>query len=126
MKVAFHAINGVGLGHVVRVVSLAEEMRALVPDVQLLVLTNARDTSLLAGAQLDHVQLPPRLVEPHADPDRVRTALPEPIEEAALTAALDVFAPDLVVFDTHGLGSRDHRGVRTRRAPSPIRSRRSF
>src|SRR5262249_10351779 len=28
-------------------------------------------------------------------------ALPEPLEEAALCAALDRFAPDLVVFDTH-------------------------
>lgn len=101
MKVAFHAINGVGLGHVVRVVSLATEMRGLVPGVRLLVLTNARDTSLLEEAELDHVQLPPRLNEPHADPERVLTALPEALEEAALGAALAAFGPDLVVFDTH-------------------------
>jgi radical SAM protein with 4Fe4S-binding SPASM domain len=101
MRVAFHAINGIGLGHVVRVVSLATEMRALCPGVALLVLTNARDTSILSRAGLDYVQLPPRLGEPHADPDRVSTALPEPLEEAALAATLDAFEPDLVVFDTH-------------------------
>jgi radical SAM protein with 4Fe4S-binding SPASM domain len=101
LRVAFHAINGVGLGHLVRAVSLAVEMRALVPGVQLLVLTNARDTTLLTNAGLDFVQLPPRLNEPHADPERVRTALPEPLEEAALIAALETFSPDLVVFDTH-------------------------
>lgn len=101
MKIAFHAINGVGLGHVVRCVCLAKELRKLSPGVEILVLTNARDTSLLCAAKLDFVQLPPRLAEPHADPDRCTTALPEPIEEAALVAALDVFAPDLVVFDTH-------------------------
>lgn len=101
MKIAFHAINGIGLGHVVRVVSLATEMRALQPDVQLLVLTNARDTSMLSRAEIDFVQLPPRLNEPHADPQRVHTALPGPLEEAALSAALDAFGPDLVVFDTH-------------------------
>ena len=101
MKIAFHAINGVGLGHVVRAVSLATEMRVLVPGARLLVLTNARDTSLIAGAGLDFVVLPPRLNEPHADPRRSLLALPEPLEEAALVAALETFAPDLVVFDTH-------------------------
>lgn len=118
MKVAFHTINGVGLGHVVRAVCLASSMRALVPDVQILVLTNARDTSLVADAGLDFVQLPPRLTgEPHADPDRARTSLPEPLEEAALTAALDAFAPDLVVFDTHApariVAHATARGART-------------
>jgi radical SAM protein with 4Fe4S-binding SPASM domain len=101
VKIAFHAINGVGLGHVVRVACIAAEIRALVPGAELLVLTNAADTSLLARAKLDFVQLPPRLLEPHADPERCEAALPEPIEEAALRAALDAFAPDLVVFDTH-------------------------
>jgi radical SAM protein with 4Fe4S-binding SPASM domain len=101
LRVAFHAINGIGLGHLVRTVSLATELPALVPGVALLVLTNARDPSLLVRAGLDFVQLPPRLAEPHADPERVHTALPEPLEEAALVAALTTFAPDLVVFDTH-------------------------
>jgi radical SAM protein with 4Fe4S-binding SPASM domain len=101
VKVAFHAINGVGLGHLVRVTALAEEVRALVPAAEILVLTNAADTTLLRRAGLDFVKLPPRLAEPHADPDRVRRALPEPYEHAALSAALDVFRPDLLVFDTH-------------------------
>jgi radical SAM protein with 4Fe4S-binding SPASM domain len=101
VKIAFHAINGVGLGHLVRVVTLAEEVRALVPDAALLVLTSAGDTTLLARAGIDFVALPPRLGEPHADPDRSRRALPDPLEQAALAAALTVFGPDLVVFDTH-------------------------
>lgn len=101
MKVAFHVINGVGLGHVVRAVTIARAVRELVPDVELLFLTNARDPSFIAAAGIDFVQLPPRLDEPHADPDRASTSLPRPLEEAALVAALDVFAPDLVVFDTH-------------------------
>jgi len=103
MRIAFHAINGVGLGHLVRTVSIATELPALVPGpgARLLVLTNARDPSLLVEAGIDFVQLPPRLTEPHADPERVHTAIPEPLEEAALTAALTTFAPDLVVFDTH-------------------------
>jgi spore coat polysaccharide biosynthesis predicted glycosyltransferase SpsG len=40
--------TGVGLGHVVRAVSLATGMRALASGVRLLVLTNAADTSLRA------------------------------------------------------------------------------
>ena len=101
LRIAFHAINGIGLGHLVRTMSIAAELPALVPGVQMLVLTNARDPSLLVAAGLDFVQLPPRLDEPHADPRRVHTALPGPLEDAALVAALAAFAPDLVVFDTH-------------------------
>lgn len=101
LRVAFHAINGVGLGHLVRAVAIAEEIRALVPDAELLVLTNAKDTSMLAAARLDHVRFPPRLDEPHADPERVHHALPPRLEEDAFFAALAAFAPDLVVFDTH-------------------------
>jgi len=101
MRIAFHAINGVGLGHLARAVSLASAIRELVHDARILLLTNARDTSLLTSAGLDFVQLPPRLCEPHADPLRVRTALPAPLEHAALVAALDTFRPELVVFDTH-------------------------
>ncbi len=101
MRVAFHAINGVGLGHLVRVTALAEEVRALHPGAAVLVLTSAVDTSMLTRAGLDFVRFPPRLAEPHADPDRARRALPAPLEHAALAAALDAFRPDLVVFDTH-------------------------
>ncbi|HWO18735.1 MAG TPA: glycosyltransferase [Kofleriaceae bacterium] len=101
MKIAFHAINGIGLGHVVRTTCLAAELPALVPGVQILVATNAGDTTLLERAGLDFVQLPPRLDEPHTDPERARTALPAPLEEAALIAAFEAFGPDLVVFDTH-------------------------
>ncbi|HEY0194025.1 MAG TPA: glycosyltransferase [Kofleriaceae bacterium] len=101
LRVAFHAINGVGLGHLVRTVAIARELPALSPGVERLVLTNARDPSLLVRAGLDFVQLPARLAEPHAEPSRVHTALPEPLEEAALLAAFTAFAPDLVVFDTH-------------------------
>lgn len=101
MKVAFHAINGVGLGHLVRTMCLAREIRALAPACDLLVVTNAADTSMLAEASIDFVKLPPRANEPHADPRRARVALPEALEEAALIATFEAFAPDLVVFDTH-------------------------
>lgn len=101
MRVAFHAINGIGLGHLVRAICLASEIRELEPASKLLVLTNARDTSLLREAALDYVKLPPRLGEPHADPARVCEALSEPVEEAVLAATLDAFRPELVVFDTH-------------------------
>jgi len=101
IRVAFHAINGVGLGHLVRAVCLAKEVRAQVDGAEVLVLTNARDVSMLEREAIDFVRVPPRLAEPHADPDRVDTSLAELEEEAVLVAALEAFAPDVVVFDTH-------------------------
>ncbi len=101
IRVAFHAINGIGLGHLVRTLAIASELPAFLPGVQRLVVTNARDLTLLERAGLDYVQLPPRLAEPHAEVTRVTSALPEPVEEAALDAIFAAFKPDLVVFDTH-------------------------
>ncbi|MCL2447648.1 MAG: hypothetical protein FWD17_01740, partial [Polyangiaceae bacterium] len=101
MRIAFHAINGVGLGHVVRMTAIAEEVRRLDPDGQILILTNAADTTMIERAGFDFVGFPARLGEPHADPRRVRRALPGPLEHAAQGAALRVFRPDAVVFDTH-------------------------
>ena len=101
MRVAFHAVNGVGWGHLVRSVALAMALRELVPEVAILVLTTAGDTRLLEDTGLDYVKFPPRLAEPHADPSRAAIALPEPLDEAALEGAIAAFAPDLVVFDTH-------------------------
>ena len=101
IRVAFHAINGVGLGHLVRALCLAKEVRAQVKGAEVLVLTNARDVSMLEREEIDFVRVPPRLAEPHADPDRVDTALAELEEEAVLLAALEAFEPDVVVFDTH-------------------------
>ncbi len=101
IRVAFHAINGIGLGHLVRTLAIANELPAFLPGVQRLVVTNARDLTLLERAGIDYVQLPPRLAEPHADVTRITSALPEPVEEAALNAIFAAFAPDLVVFDTH-------------------------
>jgi radical SAM protein with 4Fe4S-binding SPASM domain len=101
LRVAFHAINGVGLGHLVRAMCVAKEVLAASPGSQVLVLTNARDPSMLTAAGVDFVQFPARLAEPHADPSRVETALLEDEEDAALGAALGAFAPHVVVFDTH-------------------------
>jgi len=101
MRVAFHAINGVGLGHLVRALTLADEVRRLEPSAALLILTSAVDTSRVEAAGFDFVQFPPRLAEPHADPHRARSGLPEDLSNAALLGAFEAFRPDLVVFDTH-------------------------
>lgn len=101
MRVAFHAINGVGLGHLARAACLAREVRALLPRARVLVITNAGDVGLLEREGLDYVRLPPRADEPHADPGRSRRALFGPLERAALAAIYSSFAPDLAAFDTH-------------------------
>jgi glycosyltransferase involved in cell wall biosynthesis/MoaA/NifB/PqqE/SkfB family radical SAM enzyme/predicted glycosyltransferase len=116
IRIALHAINGVGLGHLVRLATIAVEMRKVDPGAQVLVLTNARDCRLLRACGLDYVQFPLRLDEPHADPDRATAGLPAELDAAAQCGALRAFAPDLVVFDTHapwplvqcarGLGAR--------------------
>lgn len=101
LRVAFHAINGVGLGHLTRLLTLAQEVRRILPSALVLFLTNVRDTALLDESGFDYVQFPLRLDEPHADPDRALHGLPENLDAAAQCGALRAFAPDLVVFDTH-------------------------
>ncbi|MFO0659700.1 MAG: hypothetical protein U0165_07710 [Polyangiaceae bacterium] len=100
MKVLLHVINGVGLGHLTRALNIARELRAMRSDLELLVLTNAHDTSMLEHEGIDFVQLPPRLSEPYTDPTRAKRALPVHLEAAAGIAVIRSFAPSLVVFDT--------------------------
>lgn len=101
MKIGLHAINGVGLGHLVRTWCLARELRAAHPDAAFLFVTNARDPRLLRDHGFDFVHLPPRCNEPHADPRRSWEGLPDDLDTLAALAAFEVFRPDVVVFDTH-------------------------
>ncbi len=101
MKILFHVINGVGLGHLVRAVNIARQVRELVSHPEILILTNAHDVSMLRAEGLAYVQLPPRLSEPHLDPTRARRALPVHLEHEAQSSVIEAFGPELVVFDTH-------------------------
>lgn len=47
MKLLIHAINGVGLGHVIRTSRLAEALRELRPDVDIVFVTNTKYSSIL-------------------------------------------------------------------------------
>lgn len=101
MRIALHAINGVGLGHLVRTWCVATALRSRHPDAAFLFVTNAADPTLLSDHGFDFVHLPPRAGEPHADPWRAWTGLPDELDTIAVLAALEAFGPDLVVFDTH-------------------------
>ncbi len=84
LKLAFHAINGVGLGHLVRAIALAEEVRALVPGAELLVLTTGRAPDLVG------LDLPTARVTVGADgavtvDDRLRTSNHDVLAVGAVT-----------------------------------------
>jgi radical SAM protein with 4Fe4S-binding SPASM domain len=117
LRVLFHAINGVGLGHLVRTTCLAIEARRLSPGARVLIVTNAQDASMLEREGLDFVQLPPRLAEPHVAPRRALVALPEGLHHRAFEAVVEAFDPQLVVFDTHApprlVVHASRRGART-------------
>ena len=78
IRVAFHAINGIGLGHLVRTLAIASELPAFLPGVQRLVVTNARDLTLLERAGLDYVQLPPRLADGYGGGGQLEASATEP------------------------------------------------
>ena len=90
MKIGLHAINGVGLGHLVRTWCLARELRAAHPDAAFLFVTNARDPQLLRDHGFDFVHLPPRCHEPHADPRRSWEGLPDDLDTLAALAEVMV------------------------------------
>ncbi len=58
MKILFYAINGIGLGHLNKMILVAKEVRKLRPDSQILFLTNSKFTELLDVEKFGYILLP--------------------------------------------------------------------
>lgn len=97
MKILFYAINGIGLGHLNKMILTAKEVRSLRPDWSILFITNSDFTELLAKEKFQYIKLPLN------DKDLVVSPLQKmiPLEDYNffIMRALDFYKPQVIVYD---------------------------
>ena len=99
-RILFCCINGVGLGHVTRVLAIARQVRRLDPDSELLVLTSSENAGILWNEGIASIKVPS-----YQAWERDRR-LPAPQLANALTAqTVATFRPHAVVVEAHTVGT---------------------
>ncbi|BBK40755.1 hypothetical protein STVA_07750 [Allostella vacuolata] len=95
-------MNGKGLGHLMRALAVARQMRRLAPATRFLFATSCEDPGVLWREGFHYVKtLAPEAMEGHGlGPDRHRSLV-----TALMRAVFDGFQPDLLVVDTFPYGS---------------------
>lgn len=91
MKIAYHAINGVGLGHLARLFSIAVAVDSRAPAQQLFV-TSSRSPETVIGSRFPSVRILDTPDAPNLGKDQITMLVQNTICE---------FRPDAVVFDMH-------------------------
>ena len=110
-RVLFFVHNDTGLGHVRMTLALAEALAQRRPEVAMLAVTGASHFSRFTlPAHLDLLRLPwPRSDVPKDMPDYALVA--QDLRSRVIQAALDGFAPDLVIVDFMPSGLRSELGA---------------
>ncbi len=101
MKILYHAINGTGLGHAVRLTAIATELASLEPDAHQLIVTNAQVSEPFRRSGLPYLILPAIRGGPGGRIDRRCATIPSRTGIRLLYHTITEYQPDAVVFDTH-------------------------
>lgn len=98
MRLLFYAINGVGLGHVRRLLLIAEEVRRQRPEAHILFLTNTVFPQMIEERGFPAVRIP-NAFSPGAQSHFPTRTLPADLHDLLFLSVLEHFAPDIMVFD---------------------------
>ncbi|MET0401093.1 MAG: glycosyltransferase [Cystobacter sp.] len=101
-RVVFYAVNGLGLGHVTRLVSIARALRRRSPESEVLFLTSSEADHVIYREGFAAVKLPSKTI-------RERCGLSKGsylrLVQTVTWNALAAFDPDVLVVDTYPTGS---------------------
>jgi predicted glycosyltransferase len=104
MTVLFHAVNGSGLGHLMRATAIIEQLRALAPAQHIVLMTSAQSRRHLEAVQALDVtllQVPPDEREPSVLLNRRQRTLPAAVHHRMVSSMVRTLSPRVTVFDTH-------------------------
>lgn len=102
MRVAFYAVNGLGLGHVTRLLSIARALRRLQPDVEVLFLTSSEADNVCYREGFAAVKLPSKSIREQVGLQKTRYLK---LVQTVTWNTLAAFEPDVLVVDTYPTGS---------------------
>jgi predicted glycosyltransferase len=102
LRIAFYAVNGLGLGHVTRLLAIARAVRRLEPGAEILFLTSSDADGVIYGEGFAAVKLPSKTIREEVGlSKRVYLKLIQTVTWNAIGA----FDPDVLVVDTYPSGS---------------------
>jgi UDP:flavonoid glycosyltransferase YjiC (YdhE family) len=102
MRVAFYAVNGLGLGHVTRLVSIARAMKRLTSELEVLFLTSSEADGVVYREGFAAVKLPSKSIREEVGLQKTRYLK---LVQTVTWNALSAFDPDVLVVDTYPAGS---------------------
>ena len=101
MRILFYAVNGLGLGHVTRLMAIAREIRGLKPDAEILFLTSSEADSVIFEEGFPAIKVPSKNSARESGlPARIHVRL---LQETAWSV-FSSFNPHITVVDTFPLG----------------------
>lgn len=102
LRVLFYTVNGKGLGHLMRALAIARQMRRLAPSTRFLFATSCEDPAVLWREGFHYVKtLAPEAMESHGrGRDRHRA-----MAEQVMRSLFEGFQPHVLVVDSFAYGS---------------------
>jgi UDP:flavonoid glycosyltransferase YjiC (YdhE family) len=102
LRFIFYAVNGLGLGHVVRLLAIARKLRARARDAEILFVTSSEADSVIYREGFAALKVPSKNV-------RVEVGLPKDayvkLVQTVVWNAVSSFDPDVLVVDTFPTGN---------------------
>lgn len=101
-RVVFYAVNGLGLGHVTRLLAIARALRRLAPQAEILFITSSEADGVIYREGFAAIKLPSKTIR-EACGLRKTTYLK--MAQSVTWNAIGAFDPDVLVVDTYPSGS---------------------
>jgi len=102
MRVLFYTVNGNGLGHLMRMVTIAKRLRRLRPDDRILFVTSCEQPGILWQEGFTSVKVPSRQ---SFEMLRMPPSIGKGMIEGLVGAAIESFRPDALVVDSMPFGT---------------------
>ncbi len=102
LRVLFYAVNGLGLGHLTRLMGLARALRGLAPGCEILFLSSSEASHLAYREGFASVKLPSRNAARRGE---LRQSTFARLGQSLVWNTLSAFDPHVLVVDTFALGS---------------------
>lgn len=97
MKILFHAINGVGLGHLNRSIIFAKTLKKLAPHIDIRIATETKFTKMLDDSNFMYYKLP----YSHVDITKHSLGLIKNENKKNMVKIINEFNPDIIIYDTY-------------------------
>ncbi len=101
-RILFYAVNGLGLGHVTRLLAIARQVRALVPEAEIVFFTSSEAEDVIFREGFAAFKVPSKTIRTEA---RLRSATYARMLQTVTLNLLASFHPHILVVDTFPAGA---------------------